>query len=84
MGPAPGGVTPGDAMTFKTHALVGRRQSDGHLLLIQSWPYCPTKDEIDTAKKDTKYPYVQFALVNAVGIWDAVEKPVQPIWTART
>ncbi len=83
MGEPYGGVTPGDPMSFKTHALVGRRKADGHLLLIKSWDHCPTKAEIDEAKKDTKFPYVQFALVNAVGIWDAVEQEPQPIWTAR-
>lgn len=80
LGSAPGGVTPGRPVDYKTHALIGRREADGHLLLLENWPYCPTQDEIKAACKDTKYPYVQFAIVAVTGFWDTVEKETKPLW----
>lgn len=81
--PPPGGVTPGEPMDYKTHALIGRRAADGHLLLLESWPYCPTQDEIKAVCAAAKFPYVQFAIVNVNGFWDTVEPEKKPLWTSR-
>ncbi len=61
----------GHTFDYNTHFLVGRRKDVGAAVLIAGWNHLPTQAEIKTALADPAYPYAQFALLNAVGFWDA-------------
>lgn len=70
-------------LDYKSHFLIGLR-ADGAGILLQRWDYPPPRAEVDAQLAKVKRDdYLQFAVVNTTGFWDAVEKPEQPLWTAR-
>src|SRR3954469_9429129 len=69
--------TPGQAIDYTTHILIGVR-ANGIMTVISDWPYVPPQSEVQSVIDCTREPYVTFVLCTPTSIRPADRPKAAP------